>query len=71
MLSGLGPAAFQARRKRSSENGWFRVHTPIGVILGFYWGCIGIMENNGNYYSITGYILGLYWGYIGIMENKM
>ena len=43
------------------------------VILGFYRGKIGIMENKMET-TVMGYIgviLWLYRGYIGIMENKM
>ena len=40
---------------------------PIGVILGLYWGFIGIMENKMETIRIRGYIRGS----IGIMENKM
>ena len=32
------------------------------LLLGIYWGYIGILENkNGNYYVIIGNILGFYW----------
>ena len=57
------------------------------VILGSYWGYIGIMEKKWKLTVILGsilglywdggkdmettVILGLYWGYIGIMEDKM
>ena len=36
------------------------------IVLGLYWGCMGIMEKK----METAIVLGLYWGYIGIMEKE-
>ena len=42
----------------------------IGVpVKGLYRGSIGIMENNGNYYIITGFILELYRDYGKVNGN--
>ena len=46
----------------------------IGVILGIFWGYIGIMEKKmetlGPFKGINRDYIGLFWGYIGIMERK-
>ena len=39
---------------------------PVGVVLGLYWGFIGIMENKMETMRIRGYIRGS----IGIMEKR-
>ena len=42
--------------------------TPVEyVILGSFWGCIGIMEKK---MEATILYTGLYWGYIGIMDRE-
>ena len=35
----------------------------FGVILGFCWGCIGVLLYWGS--------VGVYWGHLGIMEKKI
>ena len=48
------------------ENGNYRNYRGyIGVVLGFYWEYIGIMEKKMESIGIIGVILRLYRGYIG------
>ena len=52
------------------ENGNYREYRGyIGVILGLYCGCIGIMEKNMET-TISG-SYAIHWVYIGIMEKKV
>ena len=47
----------------------------MGLILGLFWGHIGIMETEmetlKQIFRDMGLILGLFWGHIGIMETEM